>query len=319
MKKEIIILISVIILLSFYYTNPNDFLNSITGMAVSGGIKLNITYQNSAPVIYNVTNPGTQSITEAGVTNVTFWFRVNEPNGLSDLVNASSYGELNKTGEVRRINTSCATSNYINATVMEYQCRIVGLWWFDGSGTWSINASIRDSAGNLVINNSAIFTVSPTTAFAIGPNAINWGDIRNSSVNVTPTDDPVLFNNTGNMNINNIQLDSYNLMGEINSSQFISVRNFTVDLETGGSPPLECSVNASLGDYLTNETDPTLPINGATAPRGNFTINYGNDTSAQEKLYFCINFITSNASSGQADLSEQSYSSYGDRAWIWST
>ncbi len=58
MKKEAVILISIIILLSFYYINTDDFLNSITGMAVSQGIKLNITYQNSAPVIYNVTSAG---------------------------------------------------------------------------------------------------------------------------------------------------------------------------------------------------------------------------------------------------------------------
>ncbi len=316
MKKRVlniylILLITGIFLSATYLLSTKEF--PITGMDTATH-DINLTIANTAPVIFNVTNPGAQSITEAGVTNVTFWFRVNEPNGMSDLVNASSYGELNRTGEVRRINSTCAFSREINATVAEYQCRVVGLWWFDGSGEWSMNASIRDAGNSVAINNSVFnnFTLTETTGFVMGPSALTWATMGLNDVNQTSTNDPMLLNNTGNHNTTsgNIQNTVINLIGETTAAQYLNASNFTIDLDTGtegASGAKECLNNASTGARMLNNT--AVNITGAFLNRGNFTINQGNITSGQEELYYCLDDVSSTATS------TQSYSTSAGGAW----
>lgn len=285
----------------------------ITTKAVTATNTANITISSASPVIYNVSAVASQSITEAGVTNVTIYFRVNEPDGIADLVNSSSYGELNKTGEVRRTNTSCAFYNQTNSTTADYVCRIVGLWWFDRSGEWSVNASIRDAGDNVAVNSSVYnnFTLTSTSAFVMGPSALTWPSFGLEATNQTSNNDPMRLNNTGNYNVTagNIQNTVINLIGETTATQYLNASNFTVDIETGteaSSGRKECLNNASYGARMINNT--AVNITGAALPRGNFTINDGN-ISGQEDLYYCVDDVSSTATS------PQSYSTLAGGAW----
>ncbi len=74
---------------------------------------------------------------------------------------------------------------------------------------------------------------------------------------------------------------------------------------TTGSPPLECG-NSTGGTFMVpyNFTN----LTSVSLPRGNFTANYGNETSGQEQLYFCINKVG-------AELTAQSYSTANESYW----
>ena|SRR3989338_1779084 len=285
----------------------NSFIKWLSGKATQSA-SANITVGGIAPIIFNVSIIGaTQSITEGGLTNVTFYFRVLDIDGTGDLNDATARGAFNSSGEVTRRNDTCAPVGNINSTVREYVCR-VGLYWFDGAGAWNINASIADNNNLGITNTSANFTLSLTTAFSIGPSALTWATLNTSSLNETSNNDPMLLNNTGNKNITtpSIQVTVINLIGETNASQYLNASNFTVDLDTGGSN-IECLTNASTGATMINNT--AVNITGSLMPRGNFTRNFGNETSSQEQLYYCLTAVSTTA------VNPQSYSTNVGGTW----
>ena len=289
------------------YADPLNFYG-ITGQATTVTTAANITITGRAPAIFNVTTVATQSITEAGVTNVTFYFRASDADGASDFVDAGSTGMFNASGEVTRRNTTCAAVQNINTTVREYQCRVVGLYWFDGAVTWTVNASVRDAEGTVAVNDSGTFTLSSTMAFAMGPTSLTWASFGSDATNQTSSNDPILLNNTGNANVTrgNVSITVINLIGETNASQYLNASNFTVDTETGSNN--ECVVTSVSGARGLNNT--LINVTNTSLPRGNFTINSGDNTTAQEQLYFCLDDVST-----ATTTSAQSYSTLAGGAW----
>jgi len=112
------------------------------------------------------------------------------------------------------------------------------------------------------------------------------------STNQTSSNDPSLMNNTCNKDITagNVTLRALDLHGDTTPSYSINSTNFTVDIETGGvctgGSCIECD-----GSRLSNNSYAT--ITGSTMPSGNNSLNYGNATSGQEQLYYCLTDVNS--------------------------
>jgi hypothetical protein len=99
--------------------------------------------------------------------------------------------------------------------------------------------------------------------------------------------------------VGNVQLNTTNLLGETDSSKALYANNFSVGVNTGGSPPLECGATTMAASAYT-------AIGSASLPKGNFTINDG--STGQEQLYFCLKKAGS-------ELTAQSYSTLNQGSW----
>jgi len=263
------------------------------------------TVGDRKPNIDNITAISQQSIVESGVRNVTFYALVSDADGVGDIsiVNATFL----LTGEQTRYNSSCSLVSNVNITQANYSCT-VPIWWFDSAGTWTVNVTANDTVNNASVPGNTTFSLTQTTAFSIGPSALAWATLNVTSINAT-SNSLMLLNNTGNKNItsNSIQVTVINLIGETNASQYLNASNFTVDLDTGGLGPSECGVNATSGATMINDT--AVNITGSLMPRGNFTRNFGNETSSQEQLYYCLTAVSTTA------VNPQSYSTNLGGTW----
>ncbi len=271
--------------------NVNDSVANLS-FTVLSDIGPNITF---------VSNISAVSIIEGGSRRINFSFLASDFDGRGDLDNTSAQVRINLIGEADRFNTSCTPLATIGSSI-NYSCS-VDVWYFDGAGFWTVNASIRDNAGSYIENASVQFTVQETTAFAIGPSALAWPTLELGTTNRTSNNDPITLNNTGNKDIatTGITLTGYNLRGLTTTSEFINAPNFSVSNLNGTS---SCSGIACLecnGTITANATIETLP--NAILSAGNNSRNYQNDTSGQENLFFCLMTVPSGISRQTYDTS----------------
>jgi hypothetical protein len=268
-------------------------------------VDLNITV--GAPNITHVYNETMTDVsggpTAAITTNVTINFTAFTEAGASSL--ADSTAQINFTNEIdgssnTRSNTTCdvaeESGNYVN-----YTCNVT-MWWWDANGTWNITAYVEDNSGNEARNVTRDFQLGPTTGFVMAPGNLSWGAMAPGDVNQTPTNDPLLMNNTGNQNISSadLQVNATNLTGETTSSDFLFAENFSVSYTTTGTNP-ECSSTTS----TLMSASAFTAITTANMSAGNYTTNDG--LTGQEELYVCLRTVGS--------VSSQKYSTQAEGAW----
>jgi predicted DNA-binding protein (UPF0251 family) len=276
----------------YAYANDSDGENRTDERTVE------ITSGESAPEIYAVYNQTLAvDINENTFTDVIINFSVYDENGFSNLNDSSSAVNLSFPGEDLRQNISCypyeQSGNYAN-----YTCNVT-MWWWDINDTWAINAYIEDNEGYSSINTSSVQEVGSTESFVISPSLLNWQALSPGAFNSTSVNDPMILNNTGNVPILNITVNSTNLKGEQDNSKALWAGNFTIGTSTGGFPPAECGGAGMVHGEFTQ-------IESAILPRGNYTIN---DGTGQEELYFCLTIVGS-------DLTEtQAYSTAEEGTW----
>jgi hypothetical protein len=248
---------------------------------------------NNPPVVETISSIPSQSITEQGETNVTFFANISDPNGLLNLdtVNAT----FNLTGQAIRENATCVNVTAFNSTLGNYSCTI-RLWYWDAGGDWNVTVNAKDAEGNTASKVST-FVLGSTSAFVINPSTINWGTISPGSTNKLPSD-YILMNNTGNENISagGVQVRAYDLLGvPPNDNYFIPAANFSVSAFSGTdgcNTTATAMVNASY-----------IAITGSALSIGNNT-----DGKGQSNLYYCIREVPSN-------IISQAYSTSGLGAW----
>jgi len=317
-KESMYLLIILILFLTIPIVSAGffDFLKGekITGAPTSFTHTVNITIGNSAPTVTFVSAVSAQTPTEAGVTTFIFTFNATDTDGASDLNDASANGRINITLNSttnQRYNTTCNSLQSVGNTE-EYQCRI-DLWYFDYPGSWTINASIKDST-SYAENSSTTFTVNPLTAMVMSPANLTWpATITLTSTNTTSNNDPLIINNTGNKDITptNIKITAVNLRGETTTTQFLLAANFTVSYLNSSVTNAECQ--------FLNITNGIKPVNNSATSIATANISAGNNSLGQiaggelpgrENLYFCLAEVT-------AGLSQQSYSTTGGAAFIY--
>jgi len=225
--------------------------------------------ENQAPVIIDISDIQDQSITESSITNVEFSVLASDENGVDNLNDSSLNATFSKAGETTRFNSSCSWISDVNTTTANYTCTI-GIWYWDGAGTWNVNATILDSSSAQSAPYGETFTLLETTAMVMSPTALTWPTINLTSTNVLSNNDPVTINNTANKNIAYVNVTAIDLQGAEIKSDFIYAENFSVN-----------TVDACGGTDMVNNT--AIAVSGATIPKGNNSAGQG-----QEELYFCL-------------------------------
>ena len=264
----------------------SDFWGRITGQASSGSTSLNITIGNSAPTIPFVQVITAKSPTEDTTTTITFNFTVEDSDGSANIDTSSGKAYFQKGGETTRSDISCsdypAVGNSIN-----FSCTI-DMWYFDGSGAWTINVTASDINGADAENSSTTFTYNLLTAMKMSPTSLSWPAVGLQSADVGSNNDPVVINNTGNDESLSVNVTAYDLQGEQTTSEYIYANNFTIGISSEGC----------LGTVMSNAT--AIAISSAVLNKGNHSLNDG--STGQEQIYFCIKGVP-------PTISSQSYSS----------
>lgn len=272
----------------------SDWYGGITGRDTSDTTSLSVTVGNNAPTIGNVLAISAQTPTESGTKSVTFTFNATDTDGVGNLDDATAEARFQKTDETTRLNTSCVLLQDIDTTSAQYECT-VGMEYFDGSGSWTINVTVDDINAARAENSSTTFTYNLLTAMVMSPTALEWGSIELTATNTSSTSNPITINNTGNDVSLSINVTGYDLSGTTTTTEHIYANNFTIDAITTG-----CSGVAMSNATSTNVTSTVLQS-------GNNSIAAGDATSGQEQLFVCLKGVPQ-------DISSQDYSS-GALAW----
>ncbi len=265
----------------------------------------NVTY-NVAPKVEEISSSGytiaAQSVTENGITELRANFLVTDPDGTGDLDDTTANLTLIKSSGSGTIgnmstNTTCYANADVDSDTANYTCTVQIQYWFL-AGAWNLTAGIRDLKG-AQSTNTTNFTLQETTAIVISPLSIAFSQITLGQENVTSSNDPLVINNTANDDIasGNVRMTGVDLIGEVTSSRTISANNFTVDIDTGGSPAAECTA----GTQLVNAT--ATGIASSVLAAGNRSASLG-----IEELYICFNKVPTG-------LTPQAYSTVNGTAW----
>ena len=281
----------VFILVPFTSAGIDDIWGKITGRATSETLTQSIVVTSgSAPVIYDVWNESMTDVssgpTEDSPTYVIINFSVSDAEGASNI--NSSTALMNFTlGSVSRI-ASCtefeSSGDYAN-----YTCNVT-MWWFDGTGTWSIEASIDDTNDNSATNSTSNFYLGTVAGFESSPSSLSWSSISPGATDIEPSNH-ILMNNTGNL-VRSIEVNATDLVGESNAAQALWATNFSVHTAAG------CGGTTMAADTYT-------AISGASLPVGNYTIG---DSTGQEEVYICLE-------AANTILDAQAYSTTAKGAW----
>ncbi|MCR4284949.1 MAG: hypothetical protein NUV97_02795, partial [archaeon] len=162
----------------------------------------------------------------------------------------------------------------------------------DQPNNWNINASIQDNDENYAENAPQEFLYNELQAMVMSPTALTWPELNMQSTLTGSNNDPILMNNTGNMNFSTVQVLAHDLVGTTDASKTINATAFKGDIVTEG-----CA-----GTNLQNSS--TQEIIGAVLP----TRTDGSEALGQENIFFCLTIVPSTATA--QDYSSATYGSW---------
>jgi hypothetical protein len=304
-KRGIYILISsicILLLISVASAGVFDWLKQITGRATEAGIQMNITvgvpritqvYNNSI----DITSGPNQYPSD---TNISINFTVYSPSGFGNLNFSTARLNVTNPNEDTRSNITCEQIDTFATNYANFSC-LIKLFWWDGAVVWNITAYIADNNSNGAQNISTKLTFGSRTGFEMGPGNLTWTAIGAGAVNQTPSNDPMVLNNTGNDVIDapEIEVNATNLRGETTSTLALWAGNFSIGHVGTLS---ECDSTLSNVTVASNFKG----LSPANLSKGNFTAN--NYITGQEQLYFCLRYAGS-------ELTTQAYSTANESAW----
>lgn len=300
-------LLITILFLSLTSAGWLDWMKEITGKALS---TFNLTVTVGVPQITTVYALPSLVLSEGLPKSFIFNFSVYSPGGAGNLNITSAQLNLTRSGEDTRQNLSCklldSGGDYANFT-----CNVT-FWWWDGNGTWNIGARVQDNQSNVAYNTTQTQAISATTPAGPGmfaPTVLTWPGIAPGATNKTSNNHPLLINNTGNVPLVNISINSTNLRGETDNTKALWAKNYSVSYFTGGATCsgaacLECGGTGAV--TMSNYT--FVRVTTANLTKGNYSINDGN--TGQEQLYFCLRIA-----GAASEISSQSYSTLNESAW----
>ncbi len=292
----ILLVFLISILLVVISTDFVSLFRGITGYATTAPVTINITVSGTnVPVVF-VDNQSMTSI--SGGPNegpTTTLLKINltiyDADGFGDINDSDTRVNFTRSGETPRYNTTCLNTLDFSTYYANFTCQVL-MYWYDGSGLWTITANASDSTGRNSSNTTQNFFVGATDAFVAAPTTLTWATLTAGQIDQNASNNPVLSNNTGNIN-KLINVNSTNLRGESTSSLALWAGNFSV---SGGS---QCrSLNMTDHTYVN--------ITSTNLPKGNFSVNNG--TVGQEQIYFCLNLVGT-------ELTAQSYSTANESTW----
>jgi len=168
----------------------------------------NVTLDTTPPTILSVNYPTSLDPIENSNSTLVLNFTASDQN-----LNDSSAQAIIKIDSTTHINTSCIATT-INSTTKRYDCNI-DLTYYDKAGSWNINVSICDTFNKCTYNDSNNFIYNQLKAFIVNTSLIDFGTFHLTDPNITRT---LKLTNTGNVNITQINVTGYDLVGVINNN-----------------------------------------------------------------------------------------------------
>ncbi|MBI2451564.1 Ig-like domain repeat protein [Candidatus Pacearchaeota archaeon] len=259
-------------------------------------INLSEAALNSAPTITFVSIMPATDPSENTIKNILFNFTATDADGGGNINISTAQARFQLTGQTTRSNLTCANiTGVFSSNNMNFTCT-VGMWYFDYPGAWTVNVTISDNSAANGENSTTTFTYNTLNAMVMSPNALTWASLSAGALNTLSNNDPILINNTGNKNVTNITINAINLIGEQNGAYNIPAANFTVSITDS------CDSGTIMGN------NSQIQVGSAILPRGNNSLNYGNETSGQEQFYFCLEEVPQS-------IPSQPYSTSAGGAW----
>ena len=270
--------------------SADGILDWLTGKATKPANVTITVSQIQIPWVSTIINP--QNVTESDTTNVTFYFNASIPGGANTSINQSTAtGNFSLAGQTTRTNTSCINVSN-GADWINFSCTVLVYYW-DGVGTWTVGAYIKDNSGNGNSNTSITMNLSTSTCFVVSPGNLTWATVIPGATNQQSNNDPTLMNNTCNKNITSggVAVNATDLAGDTTPTYAILAADFRSGIVDG--------TTCASGNALVNRS--AVAITNAVLPPGNNSINTFNETSGQEQLYYCVPLVN-------ASLTAQTYS-----------
>jgi len=234
------------------------FLAALALLLVPLALFVNAAGSSSFPAGANVTNDAPTVAVDAGQTivsqasgsaSVYVYFNATDTNGRDDLNDTTALLNITKASNTDR-SGSCTYTN-VSANTKRYNCTLT-LWYYDESGSWSINATIKDNSGNTVSNTAVTLSVSVVDSVTVVKTSIGFSGSPGTS-NIGATQNPQQLNNTGNQVYASINITGFNFTS---GGNIIGVSNARVNV----------SSSSGAGQSLSNAADVT--VTGASLSRG---------------------------------------------------
>jgi parallel beta-helix repeat protein len=206
-------------------------------MTTNRNLVFTLNFSDISPPEISVSYPASISPIESSVSVFSFNFTAADPSGIND-----STATVGITKGISKTNSSC-TANVINPTTTRYDCTL-GMNYYDEAGIWNINASVCDNLENCGYNDTESFTYNQLKAFTVNTSSINLSTFYLYDLEKT---DSIELNNTGNMNITEINVTAYDLIGQADNSYKLDSDFFSVKYDAGSYA------------YLINATAVTMP------------------------------------------------------------
>ena len=213
----ILLIICTLLVVPFISAGFSDWFKGVTGKATTKPVNINISVTGgSAPIITIVDNISMTDLSSSGTTEgpsatiVNINFTAYDANGFGNINDSAAI--INFTnGSTVRTNSSCVNYADFSTDYVNYTCTVT-MWWWDGTGSWDIQATISDLNGNTGTNTYNINGGFITTLTGGSGSDSIIGPTAGSTWNITAT-------NAGNIK------DFTNTTSVINS--FSSVNNLT--------------------------------------------------------------------------------------------
>jgi hypothetical protein len=241
---------------SFFVNNPDTpFINNLTAVPNINPITGNITY-----VYIN--------------------FTATDADGVNTLNDGSATIVFNKSAMQR---TGSCTPNDINTITTLYICN-VSMWYYDNPGVWSINVSVSDYTGRIASNATTTFIYNTLSSITLNNSQLSFGTIY-VRYPQGASNDPILINNTGNVDFTNISLRAFDLVG-------ITYTNYIVRAD-------QFAVSTTDAFNITLQNNTFVNITGITLPYG---------VAGTQNIYMWVNLTY--------DIPAQDYTSNVHGAWM---
>ncbi len=267
--------------------------------------KVELVISNRNPVI-NVSNASfTVTLSATGNVNVLISFNVTDADGAGD-INATTavvnftlgtpgfgqhYANISNTGA----EFGTCTNNSPSSTFVNITCKVVLPYFANASSVWVVNISVRDRVGGVGRNDTLTFTISTLSSLSLPYAAINF-----SSVNLNQQDVaanlPIIVNNTGNDDFDQINISAAPLVGTTITSENIAVTQFYANITNavaGSGVRLETTA-VTLRELAQSST---TSVDNATLMHGHTRAFAPNADKGNRSIFFWVDVPASGLSS----------------------
>ncbi len=259
-------------------------------------------YFFSAPIVLDIVGiPDTIGLLPGQSTPITFSTIVRDTFA-SQITNPGSNVNATfvKSGETTRFDAVCEPANCHTSvcnfiTDRNFSCT-VDMQYYDAGTEWAAIVRATDTTGLTSLPYSEPFNIASLVSVQIS-GGVSWTGLIPGATSQL-ADGPFIVNNTGNTEIDFINISTTDLVEQTTPTQTISGSEFNVttnSLLTCGEVALIANQNVSITAF--------------TLPRGNNALNTLDANSGQEAFYFCLEQVPFGLAGGE------SYATETDSPW----